>query len=132
MFRRHCGGFPLSAPPARRCRASAGRRGSIFLKRRLPARSHRLPRFSSSLQRPLRGLRQGVDTDLKQILQKGADQEEGQVEDGSAYVGRTYRDAPDVDGYIFINTDESFMTGDIVKVKVTGAYEYDLIGEVCN
>ena len=55
---------------------------------------------------------------------------EGQV-DGGAYVGRTYRDAPEVDGYIFINTDEAFMTGDIVKVKVTGAYEYDLIGEVC-
>lgn len=55
---------------------------------------------------------------------------EGQV-DGGAYVGRTYRDAPDVDGYIFINTDESLMTGDIVKVKVIGAYEYDLIGELC-
>ena len=56
---------------------------------------------------------------------------EGQV-DGGAYIGRTYRDAPDVDGYIFINTDESFMTGDIVKVKVIGAYEYDLIGEICS
>ncbi len=56
---------------------------------------------------------------------------EGQVEDDNAYVGRTYRDAPDVDGYIFINTDETLMTGDIVKVKVTGAYEYDLIGEIC-
>ncbi len=55
---------------------------------------------------------------------------EGQV-DGGAYVGRTYRDAPDIDGYIFINGEESFMTGDIVKVKVVGAYEYDLIGEVC-
>ena len=52
--------------------------------------------------------------------------------DGGAYVGRTYRDAPDVDGYIFINADESFMTGDIVKVKVIGAYEYDLIGELCS
>ena len=56
---------------------------------------------------------------------------EGQV-DGGAYIGRTYRDAPDVDGYIFINADESFMTGDIVKVKVIGAYEYDLIGEICS
>ena len=48
----------------------------------------------------------------------------------NAYVGRTYRDAPNVDGYIFINTDEELMTGDIVKVRVTGAYEYDLIGEI--
>ena len=55
---------------------------------------------------------------------------EGKVVDENAYVGRTYRDAPNVDGYIFINTDQELMTGDIVKVRVTGAYEYDLIGEI--
>lgn len=55
---------------------------------------------------------------------------EGRVADENAYIGRTYRDAPDVDGYIFINTDAELMTGDIAKVRVTGAYEYDLIGEL--
>lgn len=55
---------------------------------------------------------------------------EGKVADENAYIGRTYRDAPEVDGYIFINTDEELMTGDIAKVRVTGAYEYDLIGEL--
>lgn len=55
---------------------------------------------------------------------------EGKVADENAYIGRTYRDAPDVDGYIFINTDETLMTGDIVKVRVTGALEYDLTGEI--
>lgn len=55
---------------------------------------------------------------------------EGKVADENAYVGRTYRDAPGIDGYIFINTDEELITGDIVKVKVTSAYEYDLIGEL--
>lgn len=55
---------------------------------------------------------------------------EGKVSDESAYIGRTYRDAPDVDGYIFINTEEELMTGDIARVRVTGAYEYDLIGEL--
>ena len=55
---------------------------------------------------------------------------EGRVSDENAYIGRTYRDAPDVDGYIFINTDEELMTGDIVRARVTGAYEYDLIGEL--
>lgn len=55
---------------------------------------------------------------------------EGKVADENAYIGRTYRDAPNVDGYIFINTEEELMTGDIVKVKVVGAYEYDLIGEI--
>ncbi len=55
---------------------------------------------------------------------------EGQVSGENTYIGRTYRDAPNVDGYIFINTDETLMTGDIAKVKVIGAYEYDLIGEL--
>lgn len=55
---------------------------------------------------------------------------EGQVADENAYVGRTYKDAPGVDGYIFINTDEVLMSGDFAKVKVTGAVDYDLIGEL--
>ena len=55
---------------------------------------------------------------------------EGKVADENCYVGRTYRDAPNVDGYIFVNTPDELMTGDIVKVKVTGAYEYDLIGGI--
>ena len=55
---------------------------------------------------------------------------EGKVADEAAYVGRTYMDAPNVDGYIFVNTGELLMSGDFVRVKVTGAMEYDLIGEV--
>ncbi|MGN0480600.1 MAG: 30S ribosomal protein S12 methylthiotransferase RimO [Lachnospiraceae bacterium] len=55
---------------------------------------------------------------------------EGKVADENAYVGRTYMDAPNVDGYIFINTDEELMSGDFVNVRVTGALEYDLIGEI--
>lgn len=55
---------------------------------------------------------------------------EGKVADENAYIGRTYRDAPKVDGYVFINSDEELITGDVVKVKITGAYEYDLIGEI--
>ena len=55
---------------------------------------------------------------------------EGQVADENVYIGRTYRDAPDVDGYVFIHTDKVLITGDFVKVKITGAYEYDLIGEI--
>lgn len=55
---------------------------------------------------------------------------EGKVADEPAYVGRTYMDAPGVDGYIFVNTGELLMSGDFVKVRVTGSSEYDLIGEV--
>ena len=55
---------------------------------------------------------------------------EGKVADENAYVGRTYRDAPNVDGLIFINTDVELISGDFAKVKVTGALDYDLIGDV--
>ena len=55
---------------------------------------------------------------------------EGNDSDTGVYVGRTYKDAPDVDGLIFIESDENLMTGDFAYVKVTGAYEYDLIGEL--
>ncbi len=55
---------------------------------------------------------------------------EGKLTNENAYVGRTYMDAPGVDGNIFITTDADLMTGDFVKVKVTGAVEYDLIGEI--
>lgn len=55
---------------------------------------------------------------------------EGKVADEDAYVARTYKDAPGVDGYLFINTTANLMTGDFVKVQVTGSNEYDLIGEI--
>ena len=55
---------------------------------------------------------------------------EGKVADENAFVGRTYRDAPNVDGLIFINTDEELLSGDFARVKVTGALDYDLIGEL--
>ena len=53
---------------------------------------------------------------------------EGRVTDENAYVGRTYRDAPGVDGMIFVETGELLLSGDFAKVRVTGALEYDLIG----
>ena len=55
---------------------------------------------------------------------------EGKVADENAYVARTYKDAPGVDGYLFINTDKTLVSGDFVRVRVTGAHEYDLTGEI--
>ena len=57
---------------------------------------------------------------------------EGKVSGESAYIGRTYGDAPKVDGYMFVQTGELLVTGDFAKVKVTGAMEYDLIGELAD
>ena len=55
---------------------------------------------------------------------------EGKVADEDVYVARTYRDAPDVDGYLFVNTGAFLASGDFVKVLVTDSNEYDLIGEM--
>lgn len=55
---------------------------------------------------------------------------EGKAADEDVYVTRTYRDAPGVDGYLFLNTTASLMTGDFVKALVTGSNEYDLTGEI--
>ncbi len=55
---------------------------------------------------------------------------EGYLSDENVYVARTYADAPGVDGYLFLETGETLMSGDFVKAKITGALEYDLIGEI--
>ena len=55
---------------------------------------------------------------------------EGKVADEDVYVARTYKDAPDVDGYLFVQTDRELMTGDFVRVRITGSHEYDLMGEL--
>lgn len=55
---------------------------------------------------------------------------EGEIPDDRVYVGRTYRDAPDVDGYVYMDRDYQRLSGDLVDVKITKAKDYDLIGEI--
>lgn len=55
---------------------------------------------------------------------------EGKLPEEGIYIGRTYKDAPDVDGYIFISSEWELMSGDFVTVQVTDCNVYDLIGEV--
>ena len=55
---------------------------------------------------------------------------EGRVSGEAAYAGRTYADAPGVDGYVFVQTGEALATGDFARVRITGSMEYDLIGEL--
>ncbi len=54
---------------------------------------------------------------------------EGRLLDDGVYVGRTYKDAPDVDGYVFVTSDRDLMSGDRIRVKITDARGYDLCGE---
>lgn len=55
---------------------------------------------------------------------------EGRLPDEGVYIARTYMDAPDVDGYVFIQSDCNLDSGDFVKVEVTRSDEYDLIAEI--
>lgn len=55
---------------------------------------------------------------------------EGKLSEEDVYVARTYKDAPEVDGYLFITTERTLMSGDFVEVVVTGSHEYDLMGEL--
>ena len=55
---------------------------------------------------------------------------EGRLVEEGVYVARTYRDAPGVDGEVFIESSRDLMSGDMVRVKITGSREYDLVGEL--
>lgn len=55
---------------------------------------------------------------------------EGYLYEDDIYVGRSYMDAPKVDGCVFVNSPEELMTGDFVYVKITQGKEYDVIGDV--
>lgn len=57
---------------------------------------------------------------------------EGKIAEEDVYVARTYRDAPQVDGYLFVSTSACLLTGDFVRVLVTDSNEYDLIGEIAD
>ena len=70
------------------------------------------------------------DTSEKYVGKEYVAMIEGRISGENAYMGRTYMDGPGVDSNIFITTDEELMTGDFVKVKVTGTNDYDLIGEL--
>lgn len=55
---------------------------------------------------------------------------EGKLPEEGVYIARTYMDAPDVDGYVFLESNWNLMSGDFVTVNIVGAKEYDLIGEI--
>ena len=57
---------------------------------------------------------------------------EGKLPEDGVFMGRTYKDAPNVDGMIFINSDRELITGDVITARVTESREYDLIGEIVN
>ena len=73
-----------------------------------------------------------LDKNEEKIGQSMIAMVEGYLSDENVYVARTYADTPGIDGYLFIDTAETLMSGDFVRVKITGALEYDLTGELEN
>ena len=55
---------------------------------------------------------------------------EGFIPEDNTYVGRSYKDAPNVDGLVFVECDRELMSGDFIDIKITGSTEYDLIGTI--
>ena len=55
---------------------------------------------------------------------------EGFIPEDNTYVGRSYKDAPNVDGLVFVECNRELMSGDFIDVKITGSTEYDLIGTI--
>ena len=78
------------------------------------------------------------------LLQQGISLEKNQAKIGRTYevvvegreeeffTGRNFEMAPEIDGIIYIKTDKELVLGGFVNVKITGALEYDLIGELTN
>lgn len=54
---------------------------------------------------------------------------EGKLPEENIFIGRSYMDAPNVDGYVFVHTKDSYLSGEIIDVKITQAKEYDLVGD---
>lgn len=57
---------------------------------------------------------------------------EGSLPEEGVYIARTYMDAPEVDGFVFIESDWNLMSGDFVKVQISEARGYDLLGTIIN
>ncbi len=55
---------------------------------------------------------------------------EGKLPEDGVYVGRTYRDCPSVDGFIFVNSDRELESGQFVNATITDFSDYDLIGDI--
>ena len=57
---------------------------------------------------------------------------EGRIPEDEVYVGRTYLDAPEVDGFVFFESDLELVSGELIRVRIVDCNEYDLIGELCD
>ena len=71
-----------------------------------------------------------ISRKLKVMIEGKLPPEDDADQTKNVYVGRTYMDAPNVDGFIFVQTQAELMSGELVEVIVTDAKEYDLISEL--
>ncbi|MBR5420293.1 MAG: 30S ribosomal protein S12 methylthiotransferase RimO [Lachnospiraceae bacterium] len=57
---------------------------------------------------------------------------EGRIPEEELLVLRSYRDAPEVDGYVFVKSSREYMSGTLLDIRITACREYDLIGEIAH
>lgn len=69
-------------------------------------------------------INQAVEGRVLEVLIEGRDTEQEQV----AY-GRSYREAPEIDGQVYVENDSDSKAGDLVKVKIMQGFTYDILGE---
>ncbi len=61
---------------------------------------------------------------MEVVLEELIENEKGSI----LYAGRSYMDSPEIDGVVYVNTNNTYEIGDFVKVRIVDALEYDLIG----
>ena len=54
------------------------------------------------------------------------------IDESGVYFGRSYAQAPDIDGITYISSEQPLEIGDFVYVRITEAWQYDVMGEVCD
>ncbi len=88
-----------------------------------------IARVKSERKNKIMALQQGISREINESFIRKEITSIIETVSDKQVIGRTYRDAPEVDGLVYIETDELLAPGDIVEVKITGASEYDLFGE---
>ncbi len=95
------------------------------LKDQIPAR------IKKQRKNKLMKLQQKISKDInKRLIGSEVDSIVESVMEDGLVVARTYKDAPEVDGLLYIETEEMLAPGDIIKVKITDSNEYDLFGKI--
>ncbi len=120
--------FPYSPEPKTPAERMAEQIPDSVKQERLDRLMHLQQQISEELTR--RWLGREVEVLVEECVEEGSPVRPEPVEGQTIYLGRTYADAPEVDGQVFLKAEEPLHPGQFVRAKVTDTYEYDLVAEV--